>query len=370
LEVLIVGPLINSSAIAGEINTALNWAKSVRSISSHVEVLCLSPTYSGRCRIYDLDIECVSTEQRIPTLRDLFKLQKEIVKKVRDFDVVHFAVSADGISFTPMLSLLKLARRKIINSYLSLPLEKYTFLNRMVLFDLLTVTSKRILYFFVQEQKSRREIEVIPPCVDTNFFKPRDRFTIREMMNLPQDHFLIFTLGHFRLGRRITSLIKIVDELRREYKNLMLIVGWTGYGDVNTTNEILSLSEQKRFIKIIPPSSNINLYYNAADIYVLTSKSDSVIEVPISIIEALSSGIPVITFDVNAVSEIVKHGFNGYLVEDGNFREMKLKIAQLINDPSLLKYFSINARSFALNNFSYDIIGHKLYEAYRKVMAG
>jgi glycosyltransferase involved in cell wall biosynthesis len=138
---------------------------------------------------------------------------------------------------------------------------------------------------------------------------------------------------------------------------------------MDNINEIFSLSKQKRFIKIISPTSNINLYYNAADVYVLTAASDSVIEVPISIIEALSSGTPTIAFDVNAVSEIVKDSFNGYLIKDGNFHEMKLKIARLIDDPDLLKHFSVNARSVALNNFSYEVIGHKLYDTYKRVAA-
>jgi glycosyltransferase involved in cell wall biosynthesis len=370
LEALIIGPILNPSAVSGEFNTALNWAKAVRLAGAHVKVLCLGSMCSGYYRIDGLNIECISMKQRTATLMDFFKLQKEVVERIRDFNVVHFAMNADGISFTPMLSLLKLAGRKIINSYLlrNLPLEIYTFFNKIVLFDLLTVTSKRLSYLFVREYKNRTKIEVIPPCVDTNFFKPRDKFVIQEKLNLPRDSFLILTLGHFRSGRRISSLIKIVDELREEYKNIVLMVGWTGYGDVDNINEIFSLREKKGFIKIIPPTSNINLYYNAADVYVLTAKSDSIIEVPISIIEALSSGTPVIAFDVNAVSEIIKNGFNGYLIEDGNFREMKLKIASLIDDPNLLKYFSVNARNITLNNFSYKVIGRKLYDIYKSVV--
>jgi glycosyltransferase involved in cell wall biosynthesis len=370
LEALIIGPILNPSAVSGEFNTALNWAKAVYLVGAHVKVLCLGSMCSGYYRIDGLNIEYISMKQRTATLRDFFKLQKEIVERIRDFNVVHFAMDADSVSFTPMLSLLKLAGRKIINSYLlrNPPLEIYTFFNKIVLFDLLTVTSKRLSHLFVQKYRNRAKIEVIPPCIDTNFFKPRDKFVIREKLNLPQDCFLMFTLGHFRSGRRISSLIKIVDELREEHRNIMLMVGWTGYGDANNINEIFSLSKQKRFTKIIPPTSNINLYYDAADVYVLTAKSDSVIEVPISIIEALSSGTPVIAFYVNAVSEIVKDGFNGYLIEDGNFREMKLKIASLIDDPNLLKYFSVNARRVALNNFSYEVIGRKLYDTYKRVV--
>ena len=121
-------------------------------------------------------------------------------------------------------------------------------------------------------------------------------------------------------------------------------------------------------VKILPPTSRINLYYNAADVYILSASSDYVIEVPMSIIEALSSGTPVITFNINAASEIIKDNINGNLIQDGNFNEMKYKLNFLIDNINLLGEFSKNARNLVLNNFSYRIIGDKLYNCYRELI--
>ena len=119
---------------------------------------------------------------------------------------------------------------------------------------------------------------------------------------------------------------------------------------------------------IVPPTAFINLYYNAINVYVLSATSDHVIEMPMSLIEALSSGVPTISFDINAVSEIIENGVNGYLIEDGNFNQMKNKLKLLIENESLLKELSRNARDSILKRFSYNLVGHQLESLYAELM--
>lgn len=89
---------------------------------------------------------------------------------------------------------------------------------------------------------------------------------------------------------------------------------------------------------------------------------------PMSLIEALSSGVPTLSFDINAVPEIIENGVNGYLIEDGNFNQMKNILNQLIEDESLLKELSKNARNSILNHFSYKAVGHQLESLYTELM--
>ncbi|MEM2145596.1 MAG: glycosyltransferase family 4 protein [Candidatus Jordarchaeaceae archaeon] len=371
MKVLIVGSFVEPPFTAGEVNTILNWSKAIHSVGAYVRILSLSSIYSGYRKIYDLDFEYMKTNRPRfqSTLMDWFRLQKEILKKAEEHDIIHFAMGADGFSSAPMLTLLKTIRKKIINSYLSGLPDKKTFFNRVLLFDLLTVPSMRMFHSFLEMDKISKKLKMLPPCVDTSLFRPREKYAIREKLGLPQDRFLIFTSGHFRYGRNILPLIKIISELENKYKNVMLLIGWTGYGDINNVKDVFQTINKKEFVKIIRPTCSINLYYNASDIYILAAGANFVIEFPMSILEALSSGVPVIAFNVNAVPEIVKNNFNGYVVEYADFAEVKSKLAYLIKDPCLLKCFSLNARNYVLNKFSCEVIGHKIYDIYREVVS-
>lgn len=365
MKVLVIGQFIEPPFSEGIVNTVLNWSKAAHYAGADVKILSISSKYSGYHKVFDINFEYVKTERpRFQgSLIDLFSLQKETVKQL-DSDVVHFAGNADGISSIPMLTILKLHRNKIINSYHTNHLVKSTSLFRNLMFDMTTVPSKRMFKTFTEKKIPPQKMRIIPPCVDTDKFRPRDKVKVREELGLQSNSFLIFTTGHFKRGRLLTPLIQTVHELANEGKNIQLLIGWTGHGETEHIQEILSIARNNKSVKIIAPTKYINLYYEASDIYVLTAGLDYVIETPLSIIEALSSGTPVITFDVNASSEIVRDGINGYLIRDGDFGEMKSKLNYLMNNTHLLKEFSTNARNLTLSKFSYKIVGEQLLSLY------
>jgi len=370
LKVLVVGQFIEPPFSEGKVNTVLNWSKALCDAGVDITIFSLSSKYSGYKKIFDIDFEYVKTKNPRfqENLADLFALHLEIINQSQEFDVIHFASNADGISSIPMLTLLKFNKNKIVNSYHNNRLNKSTFLLRKLLLDMITVPSKQIFNSFLQNKVSLEKMRKISSCVNTEVFKPIDRLKAREKLGLSEDSFLIFTTGHFRRGRRLIPLIQMVSELAKEQKNIQLLIGWTGHGEVDQIKKIFSIIKKTEFVEIIPPISYINLYYNAADVYILSARSEYVINAPMSLIEALSSGTPAISFDINAASEIIRNDVNGYLIKDGDFNEIKITLKYLMDNENILKDFSINARNTATNNFSYKVVGNQLSSLYRELV--
>jgi glycosyltransferase involved in cell wall biosynthesis len=220
---------------------------------------------------------------------------------------------------------------------------------------------------FTQEKIPQTKMRILTPCVNTEVFRPRDKVKAREELNLEANSFLIFTIGHFKRGRQLTPLIQAIHELARQGKNVQLLVGWTGHGEIEQIKEIFSIAQNDKLVKIIPPTNQISLYYNASDTYVLSARPDYVIETPLSLVEALSSGTPAIAFDVNASNEIIKDGVNGYIIKDGNFAQMKSKLNYVMNNVQILEEFSKNARNLALNQYSFPKVGTRLFSLYEEL---
>jgi len=369
MKILIVGQYIEPPFAEGITNVILNWSRALSEAKVNVQVLSLSSKYSGHHQFFGVNFEYlkIKNSRFQSTLSDLFMLQRAVIKRSKGFDIVHYASNTDGISSVPSLSLLKLKNNRIVNSYHTDHLVKSTYFFRNILFDAFTVPSKRIFGLFKQKIRSQK-MRIIPPCVNTELFQPRDKIQAREKLGISKDDFLIFTVGHFKRGRRLLLLAQMAEELTKKRKNIQLLIGWTGHGKEGDVKEALAAFKKKKFVKIIPPSDLIHLYYNAVDLYVLSAKSDYVIEIPMSLIEALSSGVPTLSFDINAASEIIENGVNGYLIEDGDFNQMKTAINQLIEDESLLKELSKNARSSIINHFSYETVGRQLESLYSKLI--
>ena len=91
------------------------------------------------------------------------------------------------------------------------------------------------------------------------------------------------------------------------------------------------------------------------DVGVLMSKSENHREgVSNSIIEMMASGKPVIASRGGGTDEVLVDGFNGYLIDPSNEKQLEEKINQLYNDRKRLIEFGVNARQFILDNFELD----------------
>lgn len=95
-------------------------------------------------------------------------------------------------------------------------------------------------------------------------------------------------------------------------------------------------------------------YYRSSHVYVLPAivGSDGNREgLPVSIVEALSAGLPVVTTRVTGIPEVVKPGHNGFLVEPGDPEGLAKQIAYLAADPSRWEAMRKNARPSVETDF-------------------
>ena len=102
----------------------------------------------------------------------------------------------------------------------------------------------------------------------------------------------------------------------------------------------------------------------ANDVFVTMSKSENM---PLSILEAMAIGLPVVAVNALGIPEIVKNNINGFLVSPDNPQEMANKILELIKDEELLKKFSRASRKLALN-YSQERIAESLLNTYQNLV--
>jgi glycosyltransferase involved in cell wall biosynthesis len=371
IKALLVGSYIEPPFSEGAVNLVLNWSRALRSIGCQVTVLSNSSLLSGDYKTFDLDFKYVKTPG--PRFEEsalkVLKLQRAVLNNT-DYDITHFAMSIDGVSAIPMSLFLKIQGRKIINSYHIGNFAHATRILRNSLYDRLTVPSYRLLNSLRVKNVPTRKLRLLYPCIDETFFTPRDKRKIRHILGIDDKSFVVFTTGHFKRGRMLSELIGCVKCLVSKGADVNLLIGWTGHGESDYTKEIFELANKHKFVKVIPPSGNIHLYYNASDVYVLSAGSNYVIETPLSLIEAQSSGIPTIAFDVNASSEIITHGINGFIIKSFDFLELFEKLNSLMINEELRKEFGINARCSVIKKYSYSIVGNLLMSIYEECING
>jgi glycosyltransferase involved in cell wall biosynthesis len=88
---------------------------------------------------------------------------------------------------------------------------------------------------------------------------------------------------------------------------------------------------------------------------------------PKSLLEAASSGLPIVAFDVPGCREIVSDGVNGLLIPFKNVDAMYLALLKLVENKALSIRMGIKGREIVKMNFSQDIIASQTIEVWNSI---
>ena len=104
--------------------------------------------------------------------------------------------------------------------------------------------------------------------------------------------------------------------------------------------------------------------YQAADVYVLPSYREGL---PLTLFEAMASGLPIIASPVNGVPYEMKEPENGFFVNYGNIKSLEENILKIIDDEKLAKKISLTNIKKS-KSYDWDDIYKKYMEAYKKLL--
>lgn len=188
---------------------------------------------------------------------------------------------------------------------------------------------------------------VVYPGVDISKFKPSEE----------KENF-IFSIGRLTKFKRMDLLLRTMTQLKD--KDIDLYIGGDGEYKENLiflANE-LGISSNVTFLGKLP-EDKLNYYYSKSKVVVFPTNKEPFGIVPI---EAMAAGTPVIANKSGGVTESVRDGVTGYLVDLNDVHKLAIKIENLFVNNELCSHLSKNARLHIENNFTWDIAANKLNE--------
>lgn len=146
-------------------------------------------------------------------------------------------------------------------------------------------------------------------------------------------YFTLLFLGLLGKNKGIYDLLECIRDHKVEFQGkLKLYIG--GNGEIEHAKQLIKeygIADIVIFEGWVSGDKKIELL-NKSDAYILPSYKEGL---PISILEAMSYGMPIISTPVGGIPEIVSNGENGYLVEPGNKEDIYKAIMSLLNDADL-----------------------------------
>lgn len=207
----------------------------------------------------------------------------------------------------------------------------------------------------------KKTINVIPNFIDLKGVS--DSFTDcqRELM-ANDDERIITHISNFREVKRIPDVIKIFHQIQQHIPSKLIMVG---EGPEREPAELLceELGIAKNVI-FLGNSNEVDKILCFSDLFLLPSKAESF---GLAALEAMASGVPVVSTNAGGLSEVNKHGVSGFLNEVGDVDGMAANALSILKSDKVLAQFKAQARNEA-QRFDIDKIVPMYEEVYFKAL--
>lgn len=179
------------------------------------------------------------------------------------------------------------------------------------------------------------------------------------------DPMLLF-LGAIIEKKGVFDLLQAMAALREDYPRLRLVLAGTGAAQarVKERARALGISEQVELPGWADaPARDVLLA--EADVFVLPSYYEGL---PMSMLEAMAAGLPVIVGDVGGIPEVIEHGVDGLLVAPGAVPALVRAIDKLLANPALRYSMGRAAQRKVESCYTFERVMERIDGMYREIM--
>ena len=111
------------------------------------------------------------------------------------------------------------------------------------------------------------------------------------------------------------------------------------------------------------PNSKLIKLYKSADLYLNFSRDESF---GITFVEALASGLPVISFNTKGANEIIRNNYNGIIIKNYKNKSYVNKISEISKDKILLNALQSNTLK-SVKRYDLDQVSKKVLKIFKKI---
>ena len=202
-----------------------------------------------------------------------------------------------------------------------------------------------------------KDIRLIYNGIDLEKFKKTDKAEARKTLNLPEDKKIVLFSANggvknpFKGGEFV---FQAFEKLKDRNDILFLNIG----------GESRQKSETWLDFGYVKETKTMAMLYSAANTYLFPTLADNC---PLTLIESLSCGLPVVTFETGGVPEIVENNKSGFVVEYKNGEMLTSALEKLLDDDDLREKMSENAVE-ASKKFSKERMTQEYFELYKELL--
>lgn len=287
------------------------------------------------------------------------------------YDIIHSHFGLNG-NLGALLKELSVISGKLVTTFHGYDI-RYGLKYGACVYEILRVNGD---LFVAISRYNRRQLENLgfepgkityhPVGIDLDKFRfhPRERNVSRRGQNIR-----ILTVARLVKEKGIEYGIRSVRELIT--RNPLLRIEYNIVGDGVLRERLKSLTADAGLDGVVRflgemDQSEVSAQLREADIFLLPSVDEAL---PVSLMEAQATGLPVVSTDVGGVSEIVADGMSGYIVPPHDVQALTEKLERLIRNPETWPEMGLYGNKIVEENYNVRELNRKLVEEYYSLIS-
>ena len=301
-------------------------------------------------------------------LASIFSVKKEAI----GCDIIHAHWSVNGISAllcrskyrVPVVTSVRgsdysLKKKHIINTVTEAILKRVD--------GVITengLLRKRICAAGIEQEKT----VAIHNGVDVNLFRPGERGASLRINMGAQGKRVILFVGRLTHVKGPDLALSAFKKIIPQFPETILL--FAGDGDMRRPLSQTSAKDKQLKNRVLffgqIDTSEMPEYYNASDILLISSRAEGT---PNALLEGIASGMPVVSFPVGGIPEIISDGTTGILAKEDTVEALADALIRVLSDADLRLKIAKNARGWAEINLCWTHTTNRYLRFYNQIIS-
>lgn len=211
-------------------------------------------------------------------------------------------------------------------------------------------------------ETSAERLHVIPNGVDLSRFAPDPvaRERVRAELGILPSAWVVGTVGRLAPEKNQALLLRAMMPLLDERRQLVIV----GDGPERAALTALAAeSWRSEFCHFAGSRGDVERYLAAFDVFALSSVTEGL---PLVLLEAMATGVPVVSTEVGGIADLIERGVSGLLVPSGDEQELRRQLLFLASLPTAALRIGAAGRKAALAKYSLEQMAERYQALYEE----
>lgn len=190
------------------------------------------------------------------------------------------------------------------------------------------------------------------------------RQNVRRELGIDDGEFSIVQVARLNSLKDHATAIRTLKRLRDEQVPAKLVLVGDGEERADLEKLVAEVSVGGDVV-FLGARSDIPRLLAAADAFLLSSISEGI---PLTLIEAMGAGIPIVSTDVGGIPEVIEHGVSGLLAPAGDAGTLAAHLKSLWQNPEQRSQLAENGCQRAVERFSLEQMHRQYVDVYEQVL--